>query len=163
MHGFGRGEWGFPPPAGSVYTFVISLSTLVFAQATSSYKGPKGSGETYPAPSDLVVHGGVLALERVQQLVWTLVAGVGFVTIVWHTYSTAAKLPDIPSEFLALVGISSAGYLGGIAARKSGPVVDKVVINTGAAAGAAAAVNPTLTIHGQYISVKPHVSYRPSP
>lgn len=132
---FARGlvedTWTFPPINGFIYTFLISLGTLVGAQATTSTKGAKGAGQLHPSIADLMVHGGVIALERVQQILWTLIAiGIFLVTIV-KNYANATVLPDIPQELLILMGISSAGYLAGKAARKPGPIIHQVRVTSG--------------------------------
>ncbi|MBW4560772.1 MAG: hypothetical protein KME32_06360 [Mojavia pulchra JT2-VF2] len=123
-----QGVWEFIPLSGFGYTFLISLVTLVTAQATSTIRGSKGSGEVNPAWSDLVVHGGVVALERVQQVVWNLIIGIAFIVILLVTYTTASSLPTIPSEILVLMGISAGGYIGGKAVRKPGPNISQVVL-----------------------------------
>ncbi|BAY28191.1 hypothetical protein NIES2107_00150 [Nostoc carneum NIES-2107] len=142
--------WEFIPLSGFAYTFLISLVTLVTAQATAAVRGSKGSGQVNPAWSDLVVHGGVVALERVQQVVWNLIIGVAFIVILLVTYTTASSLPSIPSEILVLMGISAGGYIGGKAVRKAGPNISQVVLwgepidwNT----------NPQLTVAGEHFSL----------
>jgi hypothetical protein len=124
--GFVDGKWGFPNLGNAVYVFMISLGTLVAAQATSLGQGVKGAGEVHPSPSDLLVHGGVLALDRVQQVIWTLIALGMFIHITISTYATASALPEIPTELVALMGLSSAGYLGGKLVRGPGPVINQV-------------------------------------
>ena len=74
-HGLEAGTWTFPPLSGFPYLLMISLGTLLAAEFTSQAKGRKGAGVLNPSPSDLLVHGGVVAPERVQQLVWSLVGG----------------------------------------------------------------------------------------
>ncbi|OUL20605.1 hypothetical protein BV378_29820 [Nostoc sp. RF31YmG] len=123
-----QGIWEFIGLSGFAYTFLISLVTLVTAQATSTIRGSKGSGDVNPAWSDLVVHGGVVALERVQQVVWNLIIGIAFIVILLVTYTTASSLPSIPSEILVLMGISAGGYIGGKAVRKAGPNITQVVL-----------------------------------
>ncbi|BAY61139.1 hypothetical protein NIES22_12000 [Calothrix brevissima NIES-22] len=145
--------WEFIPLSGFAYTFLISLVTLVTAQATSNIRGTKGSGDVNPSWSDLVVHGGVIALERVQQVVWNLIIGIAFIVILLVTYTTASSLPTIPQEILVLMGISAGGYISGKAVRKAGPNVTQVVLwdepqellqNPQA--------NPYLTISGEHLS-----------
>jgi hypothetical protein len=145
--------WEFIPLSGFAYTFLISLVTLVTAQATSSIRGSKGSGDVNPAWSDLVVHGGVVALERVQQVVWNLIIGIAFIVILLVTYTTASSLPTIPQEILVLMGISAGGYISGKAIRKAGPNVTQVILwdepqdllhNPQA--------NPYLTLSGEHLS-----------
>lgn len=123
--------WAFPPLSGFIYTFLISLGTLVGAQATSSMKGVKGAGQPYPSVADLVMHGGVFALERVQQILWTLISIGIFLFTIMKNYANATAMPDIPEELLILMGISSAGYLLGKAARKPGPVIHQVRVSSG--------------------------------
>lgn len=145
--------WEFIPLSGFAYTFLISLVTLVTAQATSNIRGTKGSGGVNPSWSDLVVHGGVVALERVQQVVWNLIIGIAFIVILLVTYTTASSLPSIPQEILVLMGISAGGYISGKAVRKAGPNITQVVLwdepqdlfhNPQA--------NPYLTISGEHLS-----------
>ena len=147
-HGIHQGNWSFPPLQGFAGTFLISLGTLVVSQATTAMRGAKGAGVVHPSAADLIVHGGVVAPERVQQVVWTLLTGLGFLWIVFKTHSTAEGLPEIPMELLVLMGLSSAGYLGGKLARKPGPVIRRVDVASGSV---------VLTISGQHISVDPRV------
>jgi hypothetical protein len=118
--------WTFPPLDGFAGAFLISLGTLLASQATTSVKGAKGAGEQHPAISDLFVHGGVIALERVQQALWTLVAAGMFVYIVFENYAQSTSLPTIPDQLLYLMGISSAGYITGKAIRRAGPIIAQV-------------------------------------
>lgn len=144
-----QGVWEFIPLSGFAYTFLISLVTLVTAQATSNIRGGKGSGDVNPAWSDLVVHGGVVALERVQQVIWNLIIGIAFIVILLVTYTTASSLPTIPQEILVLMGISAGGYIGGKAVRKAGPHINQVVLS-----GEYTGYNPDLylTISGDHFS-----------
>lgn len=142
-HGFVERNWSFPNLGNSVYAFVISLGTLLASQATNRTMGVKGAGELHPSLSDLVVHGGVLALDRVQQIVWTLIAAGMFIKVVVSTYATATELPDIPAQLLTLMGLSSAGYLGGKLVRGPGPVIEQVT---------AAAGSVILKIEGKHLS-----------
>jgi hypothetical protein len=135
--------WTFPPLAGFAMTFLISLGTLVAAQATTTIKGAKGSGDLHPSIADLVVHGGVLALERVQQVIWTIIAIGMFLWIVYKSYTTATELPVIPNELITLMGISSAGYIAGKAARKAGPIITNLIASEGSV---------YLTIEGRSLS-----------
>jgi hypothetical protein len=127
-HGLLETNWSFPKFGNAIYAFLISLGTLIAAQATSLGMGVKGAGEEHPSVADLVVHGGVLALDRVQQVVWTLIALGMFLRITISSYETASSLPEIPTELLTLMGLSSAGYLGGKLVRGPGPVVEQVTI-----------------------------------
>jgi hypothetical protein len=131
VHGYIEDSWGFPNFGNSIYAFLISLGTLVAAQATNRGIGVKGAGEEHPSVADLVVHGGVLALDRVQQILWTVLALGMFIRITVSTFATADALPEIPTELLALMGLSSAGYLGGKLVRGPGPVIDQVTPREG--------------------------------
>jgi hypothetical protein len=62
-----------------------------------------------------------------QFVVWTIVGVVTFVRLVFLSDPAAIDdLPKIPDNFLQLMAISSAGYLGGKLARKSGPTLSAV-------------------------------------
>ncbi len=130
--GFIEEKWEFPSLQGFGITFLISLGTLVLAQATSNAKGTKGAGSMHPSPADLVVHGGVLAPERVQQVAWTIITGTGFLVILIKTYAGRTQLPIIPDELLYLMGMSSVGYLAGKAVRKPGPNIKEVAVEDNA-------------------------------
>jgi hypothetical protein len=144
-----QGIWEFIPLSGFAYTFLISLVTLVTSQVTAAIRGGKGSGDVNPAWSDLVVHGGVIALERVQQVIWNLIIGITFIVILLVTYATASSLPSIPQEILVLMGISAGGYIGGKAVRKGGPHINQVVLS-----GEYTGYNPNLylSISGDHFS-----------
>lgn len=148
-------RWAYVSLSGFTYTFLISLGTLVAASATSSAKGAKGAGEVHPAPSDLILHGGVLAPERVQQALWTVVAAGWLLVFTVMTYRSATSLPEIPADMLGLMGISSLGYLGGKLARKPGPVIEEVIVAQGTmlhgvAQHSVAAV--VLKVYGQHLA-----------
>ncbi|HVZ40285.1 MAG TPA: hypothetical protein VHI13_13480 [Candidatus Kapabacteria bacterium] len=119
----------FPSLDGFAWTFLISLGTLLGAQATEQVKGAKGSGTGAPVLADLFMHGGVIALERVQQVLWTLVGSVMFVVILLKNYSISTMMPVIPQELLAVMGLSSAGYIGGKVIRNPGPTISNAVPN----------------------------------
>jgi hypothetical protein len=124
--GLVKNIWAFPPLTGFAYTFLVSLGTLVVAQATNSIKGSKGAGTLDPKPSDLVLNGDVLALDRVQQLVWTIISVGIFLWITFTTYISSNGLPNIPQELLTLMGISSGGYLVGKFVRRPGPIIQQI-------------------------------------
>jgi hypothetical protein len=164
-------DWCFYDLSGSAYPLLISLGTLVGATWTTRIVGPKGSGDDHPALTDLFVHGGVIALDRVQQLAISVIAGVMFIWIVWRTAPSTATLPDVPERLLTLMGFSSAGYLGGKFARKAGPIVDHADVSEsddaavkktaadakGAAAATSAGKCKVLRIWGAYLSIRAEV------
>lgn len=102
----------------------LSLGTTVVSAAVKSMIGGKGSGDFNPSWSDLITSGGVVAPERVQLLVWTLVAVTSYVAItIGVSPIDIQTLPAVPSGLLALTGISAAGYVGGQIARGPGPQI----------------------------------------
>ena len=72
--------------------------------------------------------------------------------------ATIDNLPDIPNGFLELMGISSAGYLGGKLARKGGPILSGVVAAMQSGnlvldiTGAGLSQNATFTIGNEPVS-----------
>lgn len=135
--------WAFPSLAGFGITFLISLGTLVASQATDSAKGSKGAGAVDPSIADLFLHGGVLALDRVQQILWTVIAAGMFLWILVKNYAISTTVPEIPKELLILMGISSGGYIVGKMARKPGPIIAQILAGPGSV---------YLTIRGEHLS-----------
>ena len=119
-------------PEGLPGIIGASAGTTILATGITNAKGPKGAGPVHPSLADLITTGGVVAPERFQFLIWTLL-GVGSFAflIALHDPANLKDLPKIPTGFLYLMGISSAGYLGGKFARKPGPVIDTVVAQAG--------------------------------
>lgn len=132
LNAFATGIVAFPD-AGSIATFLFaSLATLLGAQATSSIKGAKGANQLEPSASDFITHGGVIALEKIQNIVWTVIIAGSFLFAVIRS-DQGLVLPDIvDKDLLLLMGISGVGYVTGKAFRKPGPIIKKVtVINDG--------------------------------
>ena len=129
-----QGSVAFPDiPAGLPAILLASAGTTVLAAGISNSKGNKGAGEIHPSLADFIAAGGVVAAERLQFVVWTIVGVVTFVRPVFLSDpSTIDGLPQIPNGFLQLMGISSAGYLGGKLARKAGPTITAVTATAGA-------------------------------
>jgi hypothetical protein len=99
----------------------ISAGTATLAMGMGGVR-PKGSGATTPSLGDFTTSGGVVAPDRVQFLVWTIVGIVAFIGLLIQAEpGMLNELPKIPEGFLALMGIASAGYLGGKLARQPGP------------------------------------------
>ena len=123
-----QGSMAFPDiPAGLPGILLASAGTTVLAAGISNSKGNKGAGEIHPSLADFIAAGGVVAAERLQFVVWTIVGVVTFVRLVFLSDpATIDGLPQIPTGFLQLMGISSAGYLGGKLARKAGPTITAV-------------------------------------
>jgi hypothetical protein len=122
----------------------IAASTTIASVGITSSKGSKGAGELQPSFADFFTSGGVVAAERLQFFVWTIIGVATFIFLTLSTEPAAIqKLPDVPERFLYLMGISSFGYLGGKLARKPGPVVTKIEAEAGSL---------TLTVHGSSLS-----------
>jgi hypothetical protein len=128
-----RGDFTFAEvPGGLPSLLLITTGTSALAVGITSAKGSKGAGEHHPSASDLVTSGGLVAPERLQFLVWTIVGVLSFVVLALSTSPADIEhLPSIPEGFLALMGVSSVGYLGGKVARKAGPVIKRVEATLG--------------------------------
>jgi hypothetical protein len=115
-------------PSGLPGIILISASTSMLATWTTSSRGPKGAGNEKPSFSDLITTGGLVAPERFQFFVWTIVGAAAFLAlVVLRDPGTINDLPAVPDGFLQLMGVSSAGYLGGKLARKPGPVIQEIL------------------------------------
>jgi hypothetical protein len=114
-------------PKGLPAIILASAGTAVAASAVSASKGSKGAGEVGPNFSDFITTGGIVAPERFQFLVWTLIGIGSFMMIVFLSPPISIQdLPPVPDGFLQLMGISAAGYVGGKLVRKAGPKIDSV-------------------------------------
>jgi hypothetical protein len=140
-----QGDVTFPDiPDNLPGIIFVSASTTAVAVGITSAKGSKGSGELNPSLADLVSSGGVIAAERLQFVVWTIIGIITFIALTLATEPGHIKdLPTIPEKFLLLMGISSFGYLGGKLARKPGPVISKIEAEAGSL---------VLTIQGSCLS-----------
>jgi hypothetical protein len=117
-------------PSGLPGIVFISATTTFLSLGITSNKGSKGAGDIHSNWSDLITVGGVVAPERLQFLVWTILGSLVFLFITFfQNPETIQDLPQIPQGFLQLMGISSFGYLGGKIARKAGPVINEVTAN----------------------------------
>jgi hypothetical protein len=113
-------------PPGLIGITFISVSTNVVATGVTSLTGGKGSGEFDPTPSNLISSGGDIAPERVQQLIWTLIAApavVVFAYVLDPCTLSDTDFDSVPNNFLALMGLSSGGYIAGKIARGPGPKI----------------------------------------
>lgn len=114
-------------PAGIPAVFGISAATSALAIGITNMRGSKGAGDLGPSRADYLTTGGVVAADRVQFFVWTVVGWVTFITLVLlRSPGTIEDLPTVPDGFLLLMGVSSAGYLGGKLVRKPGPKITAV-------------------------------------
>jgi hypothetical protein len=114
-------------PQGLPGIVLISATTTVVSEGITTTKGSKGGGNIKPEFSNLITTGGLIAPERFQFLVWTILGVLAYLFVVlWQSPEQIKDLPQIPSGFLQLMGISSAGYLGGKLARKPGPFINSI-------------------------------------
>jgi hypothetical protein len=125
-------QWtfSFPPIPDNLPTLLgVSAGTTVAAVGITVNRGSKGSGPLHPSMADFISTGGVVAGERFQFFIWTLVGCLGFLGIILSSDpASLAQLPDVPGAFLTLMGISSAGYLAGKLVRQPGPVIELLTI-----------------------------------
>jgi hypothetical protein len=139
-----QGHFDFAPvPDNLPSTLLISATAATAAVGLNNAK-PKGAGPVQPSLADFITTGGLVAPERIQFLVWTVLGVLIFLFLILSSDpATLQQLPAIPDKFLYLMGISSAGYLGGRMARSAGPVIDDIL----------ASIAPlTLEIHGRNLS-----------
>jgi hypothetical protein len=118
-----------PVPKNMPELLGISAGAGVLAAGISSLKGTKGAGGIRPSAADFITTGGIVAGERLQFFIWTIVGGLTFLYIILRINpGFLQELPTIPDTFLYLMGFSSAAYLGGKLARKPGPVIKNVSV-----------------------------------
>jgi IPT/TIG domain len=102
--------------------FGLSLGAAVAASAVTETKGNKGAGPNGPSFADFFSSGGVVAADRFQFFLWTLVGFAGYLSLLWFSDPTTIKeVPTVPEGLLYLMGISAGGYVGGKLARQPGP------------------------------------------
>jgi hypothetical protein len=119
-------------PAGLPGILLASAGTSVLALGISSSKGQKGAGDINPSLSDFITTGGVIAVDRLQFLVWTIVGVFSFLLLMFlRDPGTIEDLPRIPDGFLELMGISAVGYLGAKLVRKPGPRIERIAAEKG--------------------------------
>jgi hypothetical protein len=127
-------QWKFALPDlpdGLPLLLGVSAGTTVAAIGLNSHVGGKGSGPVSPSPADFITTGGIVAPERLQFFIWTLIGIGGFLSLlIAADPSTLQKLPSLPENFLTIMGISSATYLGGKAIRKPGPDIKSLSVAT---------------------------------
>jgi hypothetical protein len=123
-------QWSsdFPDvPPGMATLLGLSAGTTVAAAGLTAARGPKGAGPLSPTAADFISSGGVVSAERFQFFVWTIVGVLSFIGLVLNSDPAhLSALPPIPDNFLALMGVSSAGYLAGKAVRRAGPVISRI-------------------------------------
>jgi hypothetical protein len=128
-----QGVWTFIAIPDNLPGIVfISATTGALAVVATNSRGPKGAGDMHPSLADFVSSGGVVAVERVQFFIWTIIGALVFLWLsLVQTPVDILELPKIPESFLQLMGISSLGYLSGKFARKAGPIINDVSVKLG--------------------------------
>lgn len=123
-----QGEFVFSDvPSGLPGIILISAGTTATAQAAKRINGPDSSGNIFPSLADFVSSGGDVLPDRFQFFVWTIVGVSTFLfVVVFSDPASINTLPTVPTGMLVLMGISSAGYLGGKVARATGPNLSSV-------------------------------------
>jgi hypothetical protein len=121
---------GWPDMPGNVPAIIgIGAGTFVASQVVTNVRGPKGSGTEKPNLGDLIMSGGVAAADRVQMLLWTVVGATIFCrAVLRYAPGEIVTLDAVPDSLMYLMGLSSAGYLGGKFARKPGPVLNEISV-----------------------------------
>jgi hypothetical protein len=126
-------QWQFllPDIPGNLSTMLaISAGTTITAAGATNAKGNKGGGNLTPAFADFVSTGGLVVPERFQFFVWTVVACFGFVALlISQNPATIKEFPNFPDGLLYVMGVSSAGYLGGKLVRKAGPIMKNIAVS----------------------------------
>lgn len=120
-----QGKFELPPvPENLPGMMAISVGTSVVAAAIGDKIGGKGAGPTSPSLADFITSGGVVLPERFQFFLWTIVSAGGVLALLLASDPvTLTQLPKLPDGMLYLIGLSSAGYLGGKLVRGPGPSI----------------------------------------
>jgi hypothetical protein len=127
-------QWAFvlpDIPSNLAGMLAISAGTTITAAGATNARGSKGGGNILPTFADFVSTGGLVVPERFQFFVWTVVASFGFLALlISQNPATITGFPSFPDGLLYVMGVSSAGYLGGKLVRKPGPVIRNIAVNT---------------------------------
>jgi hypothetical protein len=123
-------QWKFEMPdvpEGLPTMMGVSVGTSVVAAGIGARIGGKGSGPESPSLADFITSGGVVLPERFQFFLWTIVSSAGVLALILVSDPvTINQLPKLPDGMLYLMGLSSAGYLGGKLVRGPGPSIKSV-------------------------------------
>jgi hypothetical protein len=117
-------------PANLPGIILVAAGTAVGSQIVNAAHGSKGAGDEKPSFADFITSGGVVAPDRLQMLLWTFLGiGMFIYGVLQLAPGLISELPTIPDRLLVMMGISSAGYLGGKMARKPGPVINDITVD----------------------------------
>lgn len=121
----------FPPIPANLPTLLgLSAGTTVAAMGITTAHGSKGAGPIHPSMADFVSTGGLVAGERFQYFIWTLIGCLGFLGLILASDpASLTQMPDVQGTFLTLMGVSSVGYLAGKFVRQPGPIIDLLTID----------------------------------
>lgn len=123
-------QWKFelpPVPEGLPTMMAVSVGTSVVAAGIGARIGGKGAGPESPSLADFITSGGIVLPERFQFFLWTIVSSGGVLALILASDPvTVTQLPKLPDGMLYLMGLSSAGYLGGKLVRGPGPSIKSV-------------------------------------
>jgi hypothetical protein len=149
-------QWNFTFPAvpsGWATLLGLSAGTTVAAVGITASRGSKGAGPVLPSMADFISSGGLVASDRFQFFVWTLVGCAGFLALVLSQDPAKLQdLPVVPDGFLYLMGISATGYLGGKVVRTPGPVVSQLLVTGVVPAAAGGPATMTIDVKGENLS-----------
>jgi hypothetical protein len=124
-------QWNFDfPDVPDNYPSLLAISAGTTAVAAGlGLRGAKGGGPVLPSAADFICNGGMVAADRFQFFVWTLIACLGFIALIlMQDPSTVQGFPTFPNGLLYVMGVSAAGYLGGKVARNPGPMLKSVKV-----------------------------------
>lgn len=123
-------QWKFelpPVPEGLPTMMAVSVGTSVVASGIGARIGGKGAGPESPSLADFITSGGIVLPERFQFFLWTIVSSGGVLALILASDPvTVTQLPKLPDGMLYLMGLSSAGYLGGKLVRGPGPSIKSI-------------------------------------
>jgi hypothetical protein len=113
----------------------ISGTTSFVAAGVKSLRGAEGAGRNKPRLSDLWTTGDVVAIEKVQLVIWTVIGVTSFFVCILSLdpmQLSPTSIPDVPKSLMELAGLSGSLYVAGKFVRGPGPVLTLVeMIQTG--------------------------------
>jgi hypothetical protein len=124
---------GWPDIPGTLPGIVgIGAGTAIGSQVVTAANGAKGSGAEKPGFLDFITSGSVVAPDRIQMFLWTLFGVFAFcIGVLQKSPGIISGIQPVPDGMMYMMGLSSAGYLGGKMARKPGPVIMELTVTPG--------------------------------